>query len=301
MENELVTVIITTYKRSFDMLYRALNSVINQTYDNLEIIVIDDSPENFEGRKIIKEQISAMNDERIKYIQHEKNKGACAARNTGIKASNGRIIMFLDDDDEWTKEKVKKHYDIHIKKNAQFVYSGCKRIMQLKNGKTKADFVLKTHEDKVFFEKLLGENFVGSVSFVSITRKCIKECGYFNEELKSCQDWDMWIRVISKFKASFINEPLVIYYIHQSERITTNPKKQLQGHEFIMKSYEKLLNKYPLALRENLYRMSRLYADDKNYKKSIIFWKQANNVRPYSINDSIKAFLKIVVRYKIIS
>lgn len=299
MQEELITVIITTYKRPFNMLFKALDSVINQTYSNLEIIIVDDSPKEYEEREIIKNKIKYLDDKRIKYIQHEKNMGACAARNTGINAANGNIFMFLDDDDEWMPTKVAEHYKIHIRNNAQFVYSAYKKLIISENGTIKTEFVSYNHCNYKFFEELLRENFIGSVSFVSLTKKCIEECGYFTVGLNSCQDWDMWIRIIEKNKAYFIDKPLVVYYDHREQRITTNTEKQIQGHETIMKKYEKFLSKYPRAMSANLYRMSRLYADAKNYKKSLRFWKEANSIKPFVLKDSIKAFLKICLRFRI--
>ena len=102
----LVTVVIPTYNRPV-YLKRCIDSVLNQTYKRIEIIVVDDNNPDTEARKeteaIIAEFVSAG---QVKYIQHERNKNGSAARNTGWKASHGEYITFLDDDDEIHATKI---------------------------------------------------------------------------------------------------------------------------------------------------------------------------------------------------
>ncbi len=116
--NPTVSVIIPTYNRA-NLVSRAIKSVLNQTYQDFEIIVVDDcSEDNTE------EIVKSFNDSRIRYIKHKKNKGGSAARNTGIKRARGKYIAFLDDDDEWLPsklekqimlfEKLSKHYGVDL-------------------------------------------------------------------------------------------------------------------------------------------------------------------------------------------
>ena len=104
----LVSVIIPTYKRKLDYVSNALQSVLNQTYNNIEIIVVDDSPNDFPYRDEIKNYIEKLNDDRVIYIRNEKNLGGSLSRNVGINASRGEYITFLDDDDEYMPGKVEK-------------------------------------------------------------------------------------------------------------------------------------------------------------------------------------------------
>ena len=105
-EFPLVSVIIPTRNR-VEMLCRAVNSVLSQTFDNLECIVVDD-----ESHDNTEKVINSFEDDRLKYFRHEKNKGASAARNTGIRQSQGEFIAFLDDDDEWLDEKLEKQVNL---------------------------------------------------------------------------------------------------------------------------------------------------------------------------------------------
>ena len=107
-KNPTVSIIIPTYNRAH-LIGRAIQSVLNQTYQNFEIIVVDDgSTDNTE--EMIKE--FQKHDKRIKYIRHEKNRGGAAARNTGIKVARGEYIAFQDSDDEWLPEKLEKQMDV---------------------------------------------------------------------------------------------------------------------------------------------------------------------------------------------
>ena len=114
--NPLVSVIIPTYKRS-DMLPRAINSVLKQTYENVQVVVVDDNDSNSEYRRCTEKQMSFYaNDKRVKYIRHCKNSNGAVARNTGIKNADGEIITFLDDDDVYQTDKIKKQVSRKAKK-----------------------------------------------------------------------------------------------------------------------------------------------------------------------------------------
>ena len=104
-KSPIVSVIIPTYNRVY-LLGRAIRSVLTQTYQDFEIIVVDDgSTDNIE------DVVTNFNDSRIKYIRHEKNKGGAVARNTGIKAARSKYSAFLDSDDEWLSDKLKQQIE----------------------------------------------------------------------------------------------------------------------------------------------------------------------------------------------
>lgn len=111
--NDLVSIIITTYKRP-EMLLRSLNSALQQTYPKIEVIVVDDNNPDSPARKatedLIKKEFAGYNN--LRYVQMEKNSGACVARNYGVKVSKGDYISFLDDDDEYMPEKTSKQMEI---------------------------------------------------------------------------------------------------------------------------------------------------------------------------------------------
>lgn len=113
--NELVSVIIPTYKRN-DRLREAIDSVVNQTYVNLEIIIVDDNDPSSSYRKETENLMMQYKDnKKIRYIQHSENTGGAIARNTGISQAGGEYIAFLDDDDIYLPEKIEKQYEVFQK------------------------------------------------------------------------------------------------------------------------------------------------------------------------------------------
>ena len=116
--SDLVSIIVPSYKRTPELVGRALNSLLNQTYKNIEIVVVDDNakPELSSYREDLKNLIDSLGDDRIVYLQNEANLGGAGSRNEGIRVANGEYITFLDDDDEYLPEKVEKQLEF-IKEN----------------------------------------------------------------------------------------------------------------------------------------------------------------------------------------
>ena len=108
MDKALVSIVIPTYKRSWEYLYRAVMSVLNQTYKRIEVVVVDDSPDTYEERLDIERHMAELceKDDRVRYLINQKNLGGSLARNRGIEAANGVYTTFLDDDDEYLPQKV---------------------------------------------------------------------------------------------------------------------------------------------------------------------------------------------------
>ena len=159
----MISCIVTTYKRDIDTLRRALNSIVRQTYKNIEIIVINDAPEMKELSIEIKLLIDSYKIP-IKYIVHERNMGACVARNTGINIASGEFIAFLDDDDEWLPNKLQEQLRVMLEEKADLVY--CSYYEVNKKGKEKRkveEFARQgVHDDEM--ERLLCYNYIGSTS-----------------------------------------------------------------------------------------------------------------------------------------
>ena len=110
----LISIIITTYKRK-ESFEKALRSAMLQTYENIEIIVVDDNADQLEYRKWVSNLME--NFPHITYIKNNKNLGGALARNEGIKKAHGEFIAFLDDDDVYTKDKISKQYECYKKAN----------------------------------------------------------------------------------------------------------------------------------------------------------------------------------------
>ena len=240
MNDSLISVIITTYRRPYAVLSRAIDSALNQTYRNFEIIVVDDSPDSNQ-RNQIKNALLENYGSAIKYLQNETNVGACASRNRGFFASRGEYIAFLDDDDEWLPEKNEIMIRSFDSTDIGLVYCA---LLPYKNGKPVTNKQQKGYEGFVL-PYLLESNFIGGCSVPLFPRKVLEECGLFDERLPSSQDTDLYRRIAMKYTVKYIQQPLVNYYMTR-DSITGNQKRQILGRMMLLEKFNDEYNQYPV-------------------------------------------------------
>lgn len=199
-EDVLVSVVIPTYKRA-DGLLRCVNSVLSQTYSNIEIVVVDDNDPDTEWRRKTAELMNAfVNEEKVKYIQHKKNINGSAARNTGIKKSSGAYVCFLDDDDFYYKDKIKKQIEFlmsHSQYDACFcdcTIGGKKNIVELKENYTRQIFLCEK---------------TPQTSGWMISRESLNKLNGFDEGYLRHQDYEFLLRFYKNgFHMGKVNEVL---------------------------------------------------------------------------------------------
>ncbi len=227
---KLVSVIIPTYNRA-NTIVRAINSVLNQTYKKLEILVVDDaSTENIET------VVRNFKDDRIKYIRHPYNKGGGAARNTGIMISSGEYIAFLDSDDEWLPEKIEKQLNVFHKSTNSIgvVYTGFQYVNEY--GQVNEQVIPKERGNISL--KILEWNYVGTASTVLARSSYLKRINGFDETFPSCQDWDLYIRLSKICLFDFVAELLVRYTSSRNHTCITNKMEAvIIGHNKILKKH----------------------------------------------------------------
>ena len=231
-----VTVIITTHNRS-NLLVNSVNSVLNQTYKEFKLLIIDDaSTDNTE--KIIKTFI----DNRIQYIKisMENTRGGNHARNLGIKNAEGDFIAFLDDDDEWMPEKLEKQLNVFYKdKKIGIVGTG---VIYISNdGKEIAQGIPVQRGD--LSKDILIAN-LSNICFSSIMvkKEIIVKAGMFDENMPACQDYDMYIRVCQICEFDYTDELLTKYYDRNDiDRIGNNVDKYESAFSLINNKYKDLI------------------------------------------------------------
>jgi len=192
-----VSIIIPTYKRSH-LIKRAVQSILNQTYQNFEIVIIDDSPDD-ETENAIRE----INDKRIKYIKNEIRAGFIRAKNQGVKEASekSRYIAFLDDDDEWMPLFLEKTIKILKEKKDIVVVSS---YAELRDQKGK--FIRNmTGEGNEFWKVCIGN---GSV----IKKEIFTKENIWFDEKNLFEDLDFGIRIAQNYKWETVPEVLRIYY-----------------------------------------------------------------------------------------
>lgn len=193
MQKPFFSVIMPTYNRG-PFLKIALSSVLAQTFDDYEIIIIDDGSTD-KTREMVKSLTAAGRKARkIKYL-YQQNKGPSAARNLGVRHAKGNFICFLDSDDRYREDKLKITRE-YIKKYPQYKVFHTEEIWY-KNG--------ALLPQKIYHKKPSGFVFENSVKIccigmsTSVVRKDIfTEIGFFDEKLPACEDYDFWLRVASK-------------------------------------------------------------------------------------------------------
>jgi len=231
-----VSVVIPTYKRR-KKLVRAVNSVINQTYEDINIYVVNDDPT---------EDVSDVlpNSNSINYIHHDENRGAPVARNNGIRASQSQYIAFLDDDDAWKPTKISKQMGRFEELDDSYglVYTG-RDIIQ--------DGVLVDtdipEEEGWIKDRLLLNNIIPSETPV-VRRECFDTVEMFDPTFESCQDIDLWIRLAEEYKIANVPESLAISYQGDEKRISTNPERRYLGHKRLLEKHKKSFESNPNAL-----------------------------------------------------
>lgn len=225
-----VSVIITTYGRDITVLEKALNSVIKQTHEDIEILIIDDNGLNTALQQKNASFVDSLNNKKVKYIPLKYNSGAQVARNTGILNVSGEYVAFLDDDDEWYDNKIERQLKVFNEERNNklgLVYCWYDRFKEVDdNTYHKMTIELPEYSRKDVLKEMTRRNYVGSTSFPLIKTIVFNTVGYFDEELQASQDYDIWIRIAQSFDIKCLKKPLGAYYIHKNERITNDSKKK---------------------------------------------------------------------------
>lgn len=218
-----VSIVIPTYKRP-DYLDRLLASIQTQTFQEFEVIVIDDnSPNHEEYLPIIKKYHSIFKE--FKFLRNETNHGAPHSRNRGILKSKYELIALVDDDDEWLPKKLETQVEVFNNSNEKvgLVYTWTDVMDENRN-------VIHHYRAELegFLKKeILKECFIPSPS-VMVRKKAILEAKLFDESFPSCQDWDMWTRIIMQnYELRVVKEVVTIYHKHDNGSIGLSKNAKL--------------------------------------------------------------------------
>ena len=282
----LVSVIISTHNRVY-LLRHALQSVLDQTYQNLEIIIVDDA-----SNDMTQKFVSGIADKRVIYLRHNLNKGPSAARNTGIQSAHGQYICFLDDDDSWLPEKVEKQ--IHkfgvLPDVVGLVYCGC-NIVSGKNGKV-IDRIYPKFRGKVL-RKLLYSCFLLSPT-IMVKKKLLDKTRGFDEKLESSEDWDMWLRLSKICNFDFVDSVLANYYIHGDHRISFNDQAKINGKKYFIDKHLNDLSRYPAALSCQFMALAKHYCIFGSLSEGREYILKALRLKPLDFNYHIHFALSYI-------
>lgn len=235
--SELVSVIITTCNGT-RKLVRAIESVLNQTYKDIEVLVVDDNGRNTPGQIQTEEMLSDyIKTEKIKYITHDVNKNGAAARNTGVRNAVGTYLAFLDDDDFYFPERIAKMLAVASEKKADMIYSDVLFI----RGKNMVSIMKAKAEGFSYKDLLVNQGLLGTGSNVFIKREIYDKINGFDETFFRYQDVEFMIRALKVGKIVGVNQLLVAKDI-TDVRFYPRYDKFALAQEMFFEKFERELN-----------------------------------------------------------
>lgn len=282
----LISVIIPTFNRS-KFLSMAVNSVLRQSIQDFEIIIVDDCSQDDTS-----EIVDSIKNKKIKYIRHTANKGESGSRNTGISHSDSEYIAFLDDDDEWYVNKLERQISVIRDNPGDFgaVYTGF-FYRDIVTGNSIGQFAPREHG--YIFNELLCSNCVpGGGSTILLKRECFEEAGLFDPEFKTCADWDMWIRISRNYKFAYVKEPL-IYYNQHGNNVTKNLDAFIQGEERIIEKHKSDMQKSPKAYSVNCFALGAFYLLNGDVSKSRDLFIKSVTLYPFHLRPYFYLILSL--------
>jgi glycosyltransferase involved in cell wall biosynthesis len=280
-----VSVIIPTHNRA-GYLRSSITSVLNQTYQDFEIIVVDDASKDHTDVVV-----RSFTDPRIKYVRHETGRGDGGARNTGIINAKGDYIGFLDDDDEWLPKKLRLQVAVleNSPPHVGGVYTGQfdvndtdGEISKICNPSRRGDL-----SQYLFKEACIV------TSTVLFRRKCFETVGLFDESIPYCNDYDMWLRIAKEYHFECIGEPLVKYLIH-TNKLSRNFKLSIKGRELILEKYRQDFEHHRKAHGYGYQVLGETYCYDGNVEKGREAFLKSMRIYPFEIRCYILLGLSLL-------
>lgn len=289
----LVSVVIPTYNRK-ELVARAVHSVLAQTYKNLECIVVDDC--STDGTDLMLEKL-ALNDSRVRVIRHAENRHVSAARNTGIAASRGEFVAFLDDDDVWLPRKLELQVRVLLDAPATVGLVYC--WLDIYRGAE----VVGTRRPALrgnVFERMMLSQPLGNASTLLVRRETAVGIGGFDESLPRGNDGDFIRRISERYEVELVPEVLVHYFVdHEGyRRITSRDRAGVlnaaKGHEAKLVKFKDALSERPDLHAALLAHIGRHYARAGDGHRAIASIRAAQRVRPFALHIYVQAAKAVI-------
>lgn len=274
MNRVFVSVVIPSFNRE-QTIKRAIESVLHQTYDYLEVIVVDDcSNDNTE------QVVKSINDSRVRYIKLETNSGACVARNVGVENSRGTIIAFQDSDDCWKTNKLEVQLEYMERNNLDFCSTAFTKITPSQKIDMATTAIPK--EKSLIWCELLNHNWVSTQTII-----CKKECFnkiHFDPTIRRYQDWDLALQASIHFTMGHMCESTVDVFL-QSDSITNTVKNDEAMIAVIEKHFDDVSTRVMLAQYykslADVQRNRNIFLAAKNYRNSFFMQPKIKTIVCY--------------------
>lgn len=255
---KLVSAIITTHNRK-KLLMKAINSVFDQTYANIELIVVDDASDD--GTDSVCKNLPL----KYVYISKEESHGGNYARNIGIINSSGYYIAFLDDDDQWLSDKIEKQVSEIEKGNCELIHCGKYVEIIKRNGQLTRKILLPIPLDGGDLHRRILYRICCTTTNILVKRQALIDVGMFDEDIRFWQEYELSIRLAQRKPFAYVNEPLSIYRVDRNDgqRLTNkffewqNTVKQIyRKHEtlYAQMTWVEKIHYRNLILQDSAYR-----------------------------------------------
>lgn len=262
----LVSVITPTFKRP-EKLPRAINSVLNQSYPNVEIIVVDDNDPESEERKLTEQIMEPFaQNQRVRYIKHERNMNGAVARNTGVKHSIAKYIALLDDDDEFLPKKIETQ--VAILEERSMEWGACYSQAYIKKPDKPYIVLQERREGNLYMEALTRGLHILAGSNLVVRKSVWDEVGGFTESFLRNQDIEFTTRILKKYKLAYCPEPGLVVYVHDKKLAVSVLDIDNQYYERF-RSHIEALNSQDREEFERVFRRDKFFhalSNDHNFK-----------------------------------
>lgn len=303
--NPLVSVVVPVYNGE-KYVAEAVASILSQSHSNLDIVLVDDGSTDA-SLGILKD--FELRDSRVQVLQ-KSNGGLSSARNFGMRAAKGEYIAFLDADDIWLPHKIERQLNLLIQsKDAGLVYCDNIYIDSVGNEIDVGGFRLDpTIQGQVFSELVKANKVCGSGSGVLVPQSVFREVGEFDEKLRACEDWDMWLRISRKYSIKFVADVLVKIRIHPDQMQSSTDKMFLARLTMFLKHADSGFGSesFELKIKDSLtqsltYKRYRLLIDSNGALAAKLLAIVGNNSKLFwlkaLVSSYVSGFLRLVRRF----
>lgn len=277
-----VSVILATYNRG-DRLSRAVESVLRQTFDAIELIIVDDG-----STDDTRSYLATLDDPRVRVIYHESNKGCGAARNTGIAAARAPFIAFQDSDDEWGVTMLERQIKRRAEMGDEYGASYCAKFVHGRDDHghfgpryaAYAPIVTARVVEGDILHTVLRQALVSTQTLV-VRKDILDSVGGFDESLRIGLDWELSIRLARTTKFAFVQEPLVMTYL-MSDSISHRQLSGAHTTSVIMDKHKDLMAADPRLRADKFFQIARFHQRAGQYQTA---WKPlfgAVRAKPFS-------------------
>lgn len=277
MERERISVVIPCYNRR-DRILASVESVLGQSYDALELIVVDDA--STDGTA---ELFGNYPDKRLHFLRYEENRGACFARNYGAERATGEYLAFQDSDDIWHRDKLEKQLRHLHQTGADMSFCGMNRVSE-----SGSHFYYPVHSfhPERGLEEMLAENRAGTQTM--LMRREVWEKLRFDESFRRYQDWDFSIRAARDFRLAYLPEALVESAV--GEDSISAAVKSYPALVHLYEKHEALYRAYPRSDAVMNRRMGKRLRQTEPAKAAGHYWKSFQlSHHPYDLGCCIRA------------